>query len=279
MLKRKCFNFGRNDSPLLDWLELDFDTALGPSVIIGWGRESVSPDFVIDWGDGTIVTPGSGEWEGGPEITSRGFLSHEYNMPPRVYTARISASYARYRGGTQNLTALTAIRGSLPESWEPAYPDAYTVFNTFAYAKNLIDVGPGLLSKNRNAWSISGVFDSTGLPYVPEDLFSYSPLCLHCQNLFLNGSLTRIEGDVFSDAPQLMAAPYAFAGNTKLTFVSEDFLADRETKLDLRYTFSGCSNVRGRVPELWKNPVLDGNKCFEGCVNAANYDDIPAGWK
>jgi hypothetical protein len=52
---------------------------------------------------------------------------------------------------------------------------------------------------------------------------------------------------------------------------------------DFRFTFRNCTAITSAVPELWdtvKWPnVTAYESCFLNCTNAANYANIPAGWK
>lgn len=48
-------------------------------------------------------------------------------------------------------------------------------------------------------------------------------------------------------------------------------------------TFDDCTAIASDVPELWDTAkwpnVTNHLACFSGCTNAANYADIPEGWK
>jgi hypothetical protein len=49
------------------------------------------------------------------------------------------------------------------------------------------------------------------------------------------------------------------------------------------YTFQGCTAITSAVPELWDTTKWPStrfrDRCFYNCTNAANYADIPVGWK
>jgi hypothetical protein len=72
----------------------------------------------------------------------------------------------------------------------------------------------------------------------------------------------------------------AFKNCTSLTDIPNDFLADCPNVTNVTDMFNGCSGITGRVPELWKISTITSYRgCFEGCVNAENYGDIPYAWK
>lgn len=73
----------------------------------------------------------------------------------------------------------------------------------------------------------------------------------------------------------MTSCPALFPGSTNLTNVA--------------YAFYGCIGIVGAVPELWDTNVwantnflltaANHTNCFKNCTGAANYGDIPAGWK
>lgn len=71
-----------------------------------------------------------------------------------------------------------------------------------------------------------------------------------------------------------------FAGCGSITSIPEGFLDNCPNVTDVRYAFKDCSGITGNVPELWKlEQITKYDRCFAGCVNASNYNDIPNDWK
>lgn len=71
-----------------------------------------------------------------------------------------------------------------------------------------------------------------------------------------------------------------FAGCDSITNISEGFLDNCPNVTDVRGLFRNCTGITGRVPELWNiERIIEYDGCFEGCINAENYDGIPDDWK
>ena len=71
-----------------------------------------------------------------------------------------------------------------------------------------------------------------------------------------------------------------FAGCDSITNIPEGFWDNCPNVTDVRGLFRNCTGITGRVPELWKiERITEYEGCFEGCINAENYDDIPDDWK
>lgn len=118
----------------------------------------------------------------------------------------------------------------------------------------LVSIPGSLFERNQNALSFTGTFVRSHITSIPSTLFqncelaeSFSRVFDHCQEL------SSIPGDLFSSCP-----------NAK----------------NFTMAFDRCQSVTSSVPNLWEtHPDADGSYCFRYCYSAANYADIPVGWK
>lgn len=148
-------------------------------------------------------------------------------------------------------TALTAILTPLPStlrSWDAAW----AIFNNCAMLKR---IPSNLFQKCGQYVEVldDAFYGCRSLINIPNGLLDYCPnaeefvsMCCGCV------SLTSIPSGLFD----------RIANGTK-------FVA----------AFFGCAGITSDVPALWEMfPDSEGSACFSGCVNAANYADIPTVW-
>ena len=69
-----------------------------------------------------------------------------------------------------------------------------------------------------------------------------------------------------------------FIGCTSLKQIPQDFFDNCSSITNVSYAFSGCTSLTGNAIPLWEKDIT-GEKCYEGCTNLANYEDIPEEWK
>ena len=139
-----------------------------------------------------------------------------------------------------------------------------------------------------SAISLKGCFENSGIKTIPENLFgpndyypSFKRCFADCRNL------TEITEGLFLNCHSFDFEE-CFAGCIALTtlpreaiylFYIPDFYG---TQFNFNRTFKDCSSITEAVMELWEieysvNWLHD--ECFAGCLNAANYADIPSDWK
>lgn len=121
------------------------------------------------------------------------------------------------------------------------------------------------------------------LPQIPQSLFGNSPLLNTIESGFLQCSSVQV-------IPENMFADGTVSLNTSGTFYSCSTVATAPTNIfdgvekltNLTNTFRGCSAMTGDLPELWNRAdavAAPHTSCFNGCAKAANYSDVPSGWK
>lgn len=188
-----------------------------------------------------------------------------------------------------------------------------TASSCFAYCSSLADVPSGLFNGCTALTDISRCFNSSGVETISSDLCYGCTALTRVDYCFSScGSLTSIPSQLFStcsaltdirwcfydctalgEVPfglfdsnlQITQAERTFSGCTSLYSVYTQLFMNNPNDMNLRACFYGDSAITSSVPELWiAHPMdppahyNDGMVCFYGCVNAANYADIPAGW-
>lgn len=188
----------------------------------------------------------------------------------------------------RNCTSLS----SLPQGLFANCFKAVFLDNVFSGCKNLRTLPSGLFDDTPAVAGFNGTFFGCGLLFIPSGLFdnciavtSFSNTFNGCENLsaipngiFAHNSEARIFQYVFKNCKSLTTIPLGLFDHCKKVIISSQ-------------VFAGCSNLTGTTPktngyELWQRVGLAGYptsiigiKCFSGCVNLSNYNDIPANWK
>ena len=147
-------------------------------------------------------------------------------------------------------------------------------------------VPDGLFSHAYSATNFVNCF--ANIIFKKGDVVEYQTLNRTFQNCMSATNFARC----FKDSTGFEIGEQMFDGCTEVIYFTETFsgthirsipsdLFDDSQKVEYFVrTFDGCSGVTGNVPELWtRDNVLSKTDCFNGCVNATNYDDIPNSWK
>ncbi|GHU54126.1 hypothetical protein AGMMS49975_14070 [Clostridia bacterium] len=71
-----------------------------------------------------------------------------------------------------------------------------------------------------------------------------------------------------------------YMGCANLLSVPQNFLIHNPQITNFTDMFSGCTSLSGEIPRLWElYPTATGTRCFRGCTNLSNYDEIPNAWR
>ena len=96
-------------------------------------------------------------------------------------------------------------------------------------------------------------------------------------------SLSSIPAGLFDNCQNVTSFGGTFQGCTSLSSIPAGLFDNCSNVTKFSSTFSGCTAITSAVPELWNTEkwpnVTDHASCFRDCTNAANYADIPEGWK
>lgn len=117
------------------------------------------------------------------------------------------------------------------------------------------------------------------LTYISPELFLECPNMINFYSAFLETGISDIPQDLFKNCSKAESFRWCFQDCKNLTSIPQNLFSNCPNVNNFSYCFDGCTNITSAVPELWKtHPNADGTACFRGCVNAANYNDIPSSW-
>lgn len=135
--------------------------------------------------------------------------------------------------------------------------------------------------------------DCIALKAIPNNLFyTLPPAGLHGAGMFANCiSLQDIPEHLFINTKYNISIVYVarmFSGCSELKTIPQDILrkntslSSRLSLLDyVAYMFKDCVGITGTLPNYGLNDTWTGTSLndwvglYQGCINAANYDNIP----
>lgn len=119
----------------------------------------------------------------------------------------------------------------------------------------------------------------TSLRAIPVGLFDGLEKVTNYDYCFYGcDSIKEIPSDLFEDSYSANSFAQTFMRCYGLTEIPLNLFVSCAENSNFNGTFMGCENITSSVPELW-NYTDNGNQCYNGCINASNYDDIPDDWK
>lgn len=142
---------------------------------------------------------------------------------------------------------------------------------------------------------LAKTFKSTkSLTTIPGTLFANLPAGLKTLTLcplssggygtFSYSGITEIPEGLFDSLPENVTGDWSHAFDycTSLTTIPATFGSGirNVSSIKLDMMFYGDKGITSDLPELWN--TLDQTShsgCFRDCINASNYDQVPAGWK
>ena len=124
----------------------------------------------------------------------------------------------------------------------------------------------------------------TSLASIPTGLFDNCPNVTDFNSAFDGcASLTSIPGGLFDNCTEVTSFSSTFQNCTSMASIPTGLFDNCTAVIRFDYVFSDCRAITSAVPELWDTTkwpnVTAHTACFFNCTNAANYADIPAGWK
>lgn len=160
-----------------------------------------------------------------------------------------------------------------------------TFYFTFNKCTSLTSIPSGLFDNCTAVENFDSTFDScTSLTSIPAGLFDNCTAVKSFGSTFTNcTSLTSIPSGLFDNCTAVTRFNSAFWNCTSLTSIPAGLFDNCPNVTNFGYTFLKCTAITSAVPKLWDTAkwpnVTDHEGCFHNCTSAANYADIPAGWK
>lgn len=181
-------------------------------------------------------------------------------------------SYCFY--GCYSLTAI-------PDGLFDTCTNAYSFISCFDGCSAIREIPIGLFEKTK-AQSMERCFaNCVAVTEIPDSLFAGLSEITSFKGCFAGCSgVTEIPSMLFLDCPNVTTFEQCFYYCTNLVSVPEDLFVHCPNASNFRECFVWDFKIVSNVPELWiTHPNADGYHCYSACTNAANYADIPSGWK
>lgn len=245
-------------------------------------------DFIVDWGDNTQS-----------HITWYEDRAHVYSNPG-TYTVTINGtlkswSFSKYGvskdyivsvesfgnvgieeldfGNCYNLYSIT---GSIPET-------VTDMTQCFGYCTSLSNISTNLFERCSQVSSLQSCFSGcTSITSIPNGFFDNCVNVTNFQAIFYGCSLiVAIPSGLFDNCVNVTDFSYCFGELPFMESIPINLFDNCTEVTTFEECFKNCTSITSAVPTLWTrtNPTPIGTNCFTNCTNAANYADIPAGWK
>lgn len=163
----------------------------------------------------------------------------------------------------------------------------FTLFNLsniseiFSNAK-ITSLPLGLFLNNPNITDVSKFAASSNLISIPNQLFSNCPKITTASNAFVSFKGVSLPETIFSSGISGINLYRMFYNASTLVAIESDFLSEVGSPANISQMFYNASMVTSNLPEFWEREefvAATHSGCFYGCTKAANYADVPTGWK
>lgn len=187
-------------------------------------------------------------------------------------------------------------------------PNVTSFAKAFNNTTSLVTVPETLFQYTPLVTTFEQCFFRSAIEQPPNNLFSGNPLATNFQECFRRSSVKSLPGGLFSrnvNATNFYECFYecteletignglfyynlnaldffmCFSGCTALTNVGTNMFQGSQESVRFRAFMMGCSSITSAVPALWNLfPNAQSTAlAFQGCTNAANYNQIPNDWK
>lgn len=181
-------------------------------------------------------------------------------------------------------SGLCANCSSLQEIPDGLFDDCINLRNAdslFADCHSITEIPSGLFDNCPDMTTAMNSFLYTSITSIPSDLFAGKTALTSVSGAFRDTGITSVPGDIFAGCIALTSAEQTFYLCRNLVTIGQGLFSDSSNMNNLSDCFNTCVSVTSEVPELWlmfPNAQYH-SSCFRGCTNAANYADIPSGWK
>lgn len=212
------------------------------------------------------------------KVMSRFFYANELtSIPENLFKHNIKAEdffYTFYE--CQNIT-------TIPENLFKYNKNAKKFWLTFLGMKSLTNIPENLFEHNINAEEMYSTFEENNIINIPENLFKYNVKAESFVYTFgyLN-KLTNIPENLFKYNIKVDKIRGVFGECEKITSIPENLFENFEKNIDWgESVFSRCKGLL-HIPEKIINKIKAAtynSDAFEGCINADNYNLLPAKMK
>ncbi len=262
---------------------------------------SLTPNLVIDWGDGTansgLITSSSSTNRihtyvsaGTYTVTISGFMPgftvNNNSAIRNLITAIVQWGIVGVRTiNFYGCVNLTEIPGSASLSGVGGYTGLAEVisFSSFLRGTRITSIPSDLFAYSPLATTFTDTFSSvTTITTVPSNLFDYNGAATTFASCFFGCSaLTSVPSTLFDLNINVVNFSGTFRNCRSLTNVLQFTNNTGVTIFNNVYNMSSTANaLTGNAPELWnRTPTPSGTDAFNNCTGLSNYAAIPLNWK
>lgn len=182
----------------------------------------------------------------------------------------------------------------IPEELFYNNTEVTTFYDSFYGCEKIAEIPAKIFYKSTKLKNCHGTF---GFMYsvteIPSGLFDNNPLVTDFSETFNSlNKITEIPQNLFNKCPEVRSFAGTFNHCTSLKTIPEGLFDNCQKVTNFGYSkkvkndylnmgvFTGCVNLTGKAPELWKRTNVTSNLyAFRGCTQLSNYADIPDDWK
>lgn len=261
--------------------------------------EGLTPNIVVDWGDGNsdVITSSSDialthtyVTADTYEISISGFMPaftvNNSSTNRGLYTAIIQFGINGLRRlNFQGCNLLTSIPSSASLSAVGGYDglDEIIDWTGFMSRTGLTSIPSDMFDFSPNAQIFSSAFSFTPITSVPSGLFDNVPLATDFTSTFFScTSLTTVPLTLFDLCPDVVNFSQTFRQCAAITSGVIQFTNNLQvsTFQNVYYMASTTNSISGTAPEIWlRTPTPFGTGAFRNCTGLTNFASIPSTFK
>ena len=263
---------------------------------------ALTPNIVVDWGDGTATTAISSS-------TSASRI-HTYSAvgSPTTYTITIYGFMPGFRVnnnasirnlingiiqfGTVGLRTLN-FQGcinliSIPSSASMSAVGGYEgladieTFGSFMRSTGITSIPTDIFQYSTRAIDFANAFATTQITSISTNIFQYNTLATSFASCFLAcTALTSVPSTLFDTNTNVINFSSTFQNCRSLTNVLQFTFNNSVTLFSNIYNMSTTTNaLTGTAPTIWlRTPTPTGTAAFRNCINLTNFASIPSNFK
>jgi hypothetical protein len=261
--------------------------------------EGLTPNIVVDWGDGSsdVITSSSDialnhtyVSIGSYVISISGFMpafTVNNSVANRgLYTAIVQFGINGLRRlNFQGCNLLTSIPSSASLSAVGGYDglDEMIDWTGFMSRTGLTSIPSDMFNFSPNAQIFSSAFSFTPITSVPSGLFNNVPLATDFTSTFFScTSLTTVPLTLFDLCPNVVNFSQTFRQCAAITSGVLQFTNNLQvsTFQNVYFMSSTTNSISGTAPTIWlRTPTPFGTGAFRNCTGLTNFASIPSTFK
>jgi hypothetical protein len=261
--------------------------------------EGLTPNLVVDWGDGSsdVITSSSDIALTHTYVTANTYqISISGFMPAftvnnsstnrGLYTAIIQFGINGLRRlNFQGCNLLTSIPSSASLSAVGGYDglDEMIDWTGFMSRTGLTTIPSDMFNYSSNSQLFNSAFSFSPITSVPSGLFNSVPLAVDFTSTFYGcTSLTTVPLTLFDACPDVVNFSQTFRQCAAITSGVIQFTYNQQvsTFQNVYFMSSTTNSISGTAPTIWlRTPTPFGTGAFRNCTGLTNFASIPSTFK